>query len=78
MLQRLEKLPSSKYVSPMGIAIVYSALGEKDRAFELLDKAIEQHDAGVVNLPILAGLDALRGDPRFQDLLRRIGLLSLY
>jgi len=76
VLRRLEKLPSSQYVSPIGIATVYCALGEKERALESLEKAIEQHDAGVSDLPSLPGLDPLRGDPRFQNLLRPVGLLQ--
>jgi TolB-like protein/DNA-binding winged helix-turn-helix (wHTH) protein/Tfp pilus assembly protein PilF len=74
MLRRLEKLPSSQYVSPIGIAIVYCALGEKDLAFEWLDKAIEQRDASVADLPTLPLLETLHADPRFEDLLRRVGL----
>src|SRR6202022_1260268 len=68
VLRRLEKLPSRQYVSPVGIATVYCALGEKERALESLEKAIEQHDAGVSDLPSSPGLDPLRGDPRFQNL----------
>jgi TolB-like protein/DNA-binding winged helix-turn-helix (wHTH) protein/Tfp pilus assembly protein PilF len=76
MLRRLEKLPSSQFVSPIGMATVYCALGEKERALESLEKAIEQHDASVSDLPSLPGLDPLRGDPGFQNLLRRVGLLQ--
>ena len=74
VLRRLETLPSSQYVSPIGMATVYCALGEKERALEWLEKAIQQHDAGVSDLPSLPGLDPLRGDPRFKDSLRRVGL----
>jgi TolB-like protein/DNA-binding winged helix-turn-helix (wHTH) protein/Tfp pilus assembly protein PilF len=76
ILRRLEKPASSQYVSPIGIAMVYCALGEKERALESLEKAIEQHDASVCDLPTLPSVDPLRSDPRFQELLRRIGLPS--
>ena len=76
MLRRLEKLPPSQFVSPIGIAVVYCALGDRGRALESLAKAIDEHDASVSDLPSLPALDPLRGDPRFQHLLRRIGLPS--
>jgi len=76
ILRRLEKLPSSQFVSPIGIAVVYSSLGDKGRALQSLAKAIDEHDASVSDLAILPAFDPLRDDPRFQNLLRRIGLLS--
>jgi len=75
ILRRLQGLPPTQYVSPMSIAAVYCALGDKGRALEWLEKAIEQHDASVSDLPSSPSLDPLRDDPRFQNLLRRIGLL---
>ncbi len=60
----------------MSIAAVYCALGDKDRALEWLEKAIDQHDASVSDLPSLPFVDPLRDDPRFQNLLGRIGLPS--
>src|SRR5229473_216076 len=74
ILRKLQGLPLSQYVSPMSIVGVYCALGERDRALEWLEKAIEQHDASVSDLPSLTFLDPLRDDARFQNLLRRIGL----
>jgi hypothetical protein len=74
MLGKLQGLPPSQYVSPMSIVGVYCALGEKDRALEWLEKAIEQHDASVSDLPSLSFLDPLRDNARFQNSLRRIGL----
>jgi len=56
-----------------GIAWYFACAGEKDRALEWLEKAFEDREP---NLPYLGspGWDALRPDPRFQSLLRRIGL----
>ncbi len=76
ILRRLEKLPSSQFVSPIGIAVVYCSLGDKGRALQSLAKAIDEHDASVSDLAILPAFDLLRSDPRFQNLLRRIGLPS--
>ena len=57
------------------IATVYASLGEKDKAFEYLEKAYEERSS---DLPYFLKsdlrIDNLRSDPRFQDLLRRIGL----
>ncbi len=63
-----------RYVSWYDIAAIYAGLEEKDQAFACLQKAYEQHDAKLVNLKVAPFFDPLRSDPRFQDLLRRIGL----
>lgn len=56
-----------------GVAEYHAALGEKDEAFAALNKAYENHEYGLVVLKVDSRLDALRDDPRFQDLLRRVG-----
>jgi len=57
-----------------GIALVYAGLGEKDEAFAWLEKAYQVRDMGLTALKVDQCLDPLRSDPRFQDLLRRVGL----
>jgi serine/threonine protein kinase len=56
------------------IAEVHASLGEQDRALEWLEKAYEMHDMSLVNLRVTSKFDVLRSNPRFQDLLRRVGL----
>jgi hypothetical protein len=51
----------------------YAMLGEKDAAFAALDKAFVRR-AGVVDIKVDPRLDNIRSDPRYADLLRRIGL----
>jgi len=76
ILRKLQGLPPTQFVSPMSIAAVYCALGDKDHAFQWLEKAIDQHDASVSDMPSMPFVDPLRGDLRFRDLLKRIGLPS--
>jgi TolB-like protein/DNA-binding winged helix-turn-helix (wHTH) protein/Flp pilus assembly protein TadD len=63
----------AKYVSPYMVATVYASLGDKDKAFEYLEKAYQEKSS---DLPyFLRGdfrIDSLRSDPRFQDLMRRM------
>jgi TolB-like protein/Tfp pilus assembly protein PilF len=61
-------------VSPYSIAGIYAALGQSEPAFEWLDKACEQHDLQLVSLKVDPTLDGVRSDPRFADLVRRVGL----
>ena len=56
------------------IALVYTGLGEKQEAFKWLEEAYSAHDVGLVYLKIDPCLDPLRSDPRFDDLLQRVGL----
>jgi TolB-like protein/DNA-binding winged helix-turn-helix (wHTH) protein/Tfp pilus assembly protein PilF len=56
------------------LAGVYAALGEKDAAFECLQKAFEKHDFYLVFLKVHPYMDPLRADPRYTELARRIGL----
>jgi TolB-like protein/DNA-binding winged helix-turn-helix (wHTH) protein len=60
------------YVVPM--AFTYASLGNKDRAFAWLDKAVEQRNWMIIYLKRDAVWDPLRSDPRFDALLRRVGL----
>jgi len=63
------------YVAPTLFARAYAGLSDNDRAFEWLEKAYEERDAWLLNVLIEPHLVAdLRGDPRFADLLRRVGL----
>jgi serine/threonine protein kinase/TolB-like protein/Tfp pilus assembly protein PilF len=67
------KAKSGGYVSPFGIAEYYADLGDKDNAFEWLNAAYKEHDSAMPALPVDFYLDSLRSDPRFAELVRRIG-----
>jgi tetratricopeptide (TPR) repeat protein len=74
ILQTLSDRAKKSYVSPFDLALIHAALGEKDQAFALLDKAVGERSTFLVYSKWEPRLDPLRSDPRFQDLLRRIGL----
>jgi eukaryotic-like serine/threonine-protein kinase len=67
------KANSGNYVSSYTIAETYANLGEKDRAFEWLNTAYKEHDSGIASLPTDFYLDPVRSDPRFVELLRKVG-----
>jgi len=62
------------YLPRVSIAATYVRLGEKDKAFDWLEKAYQNHDQDCLYLKVNENFDPLRSDPRFQNLLRRIGL----
>jgi serine/threonine protein kinase/tetratricopeptide (TPR) repeat protein len=68
------KANSGNYVSPYGIAESYAYLGDKDHAFEWLNTAYKEHDPGMPALPTDFYFDPVRSDPRFAELLRKVGL----
>ena len=55
-------------------AVVYAQLGDKDRAFALLEQAYRSRSTAMTSLKVNPEYDLLRSDPRFTDLLRRVGL----
>ncbi len=72
--QEYKDLSSHDFVDFYGVAAIYAGLGEKEEAFRLLEQGYEQHSN---NMPYLATdppFYGMRSDPRFADLLRRIGL----
>jgi eukaryotic-like serine/threonine-protein kinase len=73
-LDELTTLAKQKYVPPYFIAGVHAGLGENDRAIEYLEKSYAEHSHWLIYLHIGPGMEELRDDPRFQDLLRRVGL----
>ena len=62
------------YIAPTSIAQNYARLGEKDQAFEWLEKAYEVRDEWLDFIKVEPAFDSLRSDLRFRDLLRRVGL----
>jgi len=74
ILDDLTKLTKQKYVAPYFFAGIYVGLGQNDRAMEYLEKCYEEHSHWLIYLHIDPSMDGLRSSPRFQDLLRRVGL----
>jgi serine/threonine protein kinase/Tfp pilus assembly protein PilF len=77
ILDDLTKLAKKKYVAPYFFAGIHIGLGENDRAIEYLEKSYEEHSHWLIYLRIDPSMDGLRDNPRFQDLLRRVGLPEL-
>ena len=73
-ISRLEENVRKDGVGRYEIALVYTGMGKKDEAFKWLEESYRAHDVGLVYLKIDPPLDPLRSDPRFDDLLRRVGL----
>jgi TolB-like protein/Tfp pilus assembly protein PilF len=74
LLGELNELSKQRYVPSYNIAEVYAGLGERDRAFEWLEKALVERTDLLIWLKVDPVWDGLRPDARFQNLLRRIGL----
>jgi serine/threonine-protein kinase len=73
-LSDLLALSKRRYVSPFDIAVVYTGLGDKDRALEWLEKALDDRSLEMIFLKVDPRFDSLHADPRFAMSLRRIGL----
>jgi len=74
ILDEQQRLAKQRYVSPYNFAIIYTGLGDKDRAFEWLTKCVEEHTLILFHLKSRPLFDSLRSDPRYADLLRRMNL----
>jgi tetratricopeptide (TPR) repeat protein len=74
IVDELNELAKERYVAPHFFAGIYAGLGEHDRAIEYLEKSCAEHCHWLIYLHIDPSVDDLRGDSRFQDLLRRVGL----
>jgi len=74
VLEDLSQLSNRRYVSSVGVAIIHTGLGDKDLAFQSLQRAYEEHDFPLVFLKVAPWFDTLRADTRFRDLLSRMSL----
>jgi tetratricopeptide (TPR) repeat protein len=71
-LQKLGALSKEQYVSPYNVAVLYIGLGDKDRAIEWLERAVQERSGLLVYVNVEPVFDPLRSDPRFQSLLRHM------
>src|SRR5439155_686397 len=74
MLNELNELARRQYVSAYEVAKIQVALGNNEQAFQLLAKAYAEHSFHLANLNVCPQFKSVRSDPRFQDLVQRIGL----
>ncbi|UCE49732.1 MAG: hypothetical protein JSW47_06200, partial [Phycisphaerales bacterium] len=69
----LQERATSEYVLPTCFADVYASLGNKDEAFRWLEKAYQERNFGMIWLKRSHSWESLRSDPRFDDLVQRMG-----
>lgn len=74
MIEELKAASKQSFVPALFIALVYAGLEDKDQAFSWLDKAYEERFNRLAYLKVEVLWDPLRSDPRFTDLLRRVGI----
>jgi tetratricopeptide (TPR) repeat protein len=72
--KEVEELSSHAYVDFYQLATIYAGLGEKDEAFRLLEKGYKEHSGAMQFLAVDPFWYGVHSDPRYADLLRRIGL----
>jgi tetratricopeptide (TPR) repeat protein len=75
ILQRLLAISQKEPIAPHHFALLYAGLGKTDEAITELEKAYRQHSPMMFWLKVDPRFDRLRPDPRFQELMRRVGLL---
>jgi hypothetical protein len=73
VITQLEAESAYRYVSPMDIALIYSLLNDRDNAFIWLEKAYQERTPWLFELHVTPELSPVRDDPRFENLLKRMG-----
>ena len=74
MLDELNELAKQHYVSAYEVATIYVALGNNEQAFQLLEQAYAEHSFHLIYLNVSPQFKSVRSDPRFLDLVQRLGL----
>ena len=74
LLGKLEELAKHQYVNPSAFAAIYLGLGEKEKALDWLDKCYENQESACWLLKVDPIYDSVRNEPRFQALLKKVGL----
>ena len=74
ILSDQQALAKTTYVSPYNLAIIYTGLGDKDRAFEYLEKTFAERTVVLHHFPSRPMFDSLHSDPRFAELVRKMNL----
>ena len=77
ILEELRERSHKGYVSSMWVGTVYHGLGETDKAFAWFEKAYDDRDGNLIYITIAPPFDSIRPDPRFKQLLRKMGLENL-
>ncbi|HEX4594526.1 MAG TPA: protein kinase [Bryobacteraceae bacterium] len=74
ILDQLKERSQQTYVQPSLIAVIHAGMGDKNQAFDWLQKAYDDRSAGLLYLKVDPAFDSVRSDSRFLDVLRRVGL----
>ncbi len=74
LLAELMERSTREYVSPKAFITLYAGLGDLKHAYDWMDEAFRRRDGTVVFLDVVPMFDPLRGDPRFGEMLQRVGL----
>lgn len=77
MLDRINDIAKERYVSPYSLARVHIGLGQLDEAFECLEKTFQERHGILTYIKVEPIFDRLRDDPRYAELLRKMGLSAL-
>jgi tetratricopeptide (TPR) repeat protein len=73
-IRLLRELSKTRYIRPYYLALIYATLGDKDKAFAELESSLTERDCYLGRLTVDPFMDPLRDDPRFKDLMKRMGL----
>ena len=71
---QMHELAKQRYVPAYGFGNAYAALGDRDQAFKWLERSLQDRGWEITYIRVDPGIDSLRSDPRFNDLVRRVGL----
>jgi hypothetical protein len=74
LLEELKKRRQAGYVPTTAFVFAYLGLGDNDQAFAWFERACQEHSNILKYIKVFPPFDVVRGDPRFQDLVRRVGL----
>jgi TolB-like protein/Tfp pilus assembly protein PilF len=74
ILDQLLQLSKERYVSPYNIAVIYTGLKQSGPALDMLEQACDYRDVWLVWLKVNPRFDSLRAEPRFNEVMRRVGL----
>jgi tetratricopeptide (TPR) repeat protein len=74
LIKEIEQKPIKGESDKFFIAAIYAGMGDRDEAFAWLEKSFKEHNTAMTNLRIDPFFESLSDDPRFKDIIRRMGL----